>query len=103
MNNLPPEEWRKHLEDDDTVILDVRTPQEHEQEVIPNSVLLNIQESESFIEEVQKLDRDKKYMVYCHAGGRSAVACKLMQQFGFTDVHNLDGGITEWKDHYETH
>jgi len=102
MNNLEPQEWKAHLNDDDTVILDVRTPQEHEQEVIPNSILLNIQESDKFIDKVQDFNKDKKYMVYCHAGGRSAVACKLMQQFGFNDVYNLKGGITEWKNHYET-
>ena len=40
MNNLEPQEWKAHLNDDETVILDVRTPQEHEQEVIPNSLFM---------------------------------------------------------------
>jgi len=102
MNNLEPQDWKAQLNTDDAVILDVRTPEEHNQEVIPNSRLLNIQESNHFIDKVQEFDKNKKYMVYCHAGGRSAVACKLMKQLGFNDVYNLKGGITEWKNHYET-
>ena len=102
MNDLEPQDWQKHLNDDNTVVLDVRTPEEHEQEVIPNSVLLNIQETEHFAEKVQEFDKDKKYMVYCRAGRRSETACKMMEQLGFKDLNNLKGGITEWKKYYET-
>ena len=102
MDNLELQEWQKHLSDDNTVILDVRTPEENEESKIPNSILLNIQETDHFAEKVKEFDKDKKYMVYCRSGRRSESACKLMEELGFKDLHNLKGGIIEWSKYYET-
>ena len=37
------------------------------------------------------------YFVYCRSGARSAQACQLMSQLGFTSTYNLLGGILEWE------
>ena len=42
-------------------------------------------------------DRDKTVLVYCASGGRSALAGKTFQDFGYRDVRNL-GGFKEWVD-----
>ncbi len=39
--------------------------------------------------------REKTVIVYCASGGRSALAGKLLQDYGYTDVHNL-GGFKDW-------
>lgn len=97
MKNLDNKAWEKaQKEDQDSVILDVRTPEEYEEKHIPNSTLINIQESQEFVDEIQKLDKSKPYYVYCKSGGRSMMACNIMEQMGFSDVTNLEGGITEW-------
>ena len=45
---------------------------------------------------IQKLDKNKNYYVYCHSGVRSVQACQIMKSFGFENLYNLLGGISEW-------
>ena len=97
MKNLDNRTWEKaQKEDQNSIIIDVRTSEEYEEVRIPNSKLINIQEPQSFVDEIEKLDKSKSYFVYCKAGGRSMMACNIMAQMGFSDVANLEGGITEW-------
>jgi rhodanese-related sulfurtransferase len=49
------------------------------------------------MEEVQKLDKDVTYFVYCRTGVRSANSCLLMKELGFNNTYNLIGGIVDWK------
>lgn len=41
--------------------------------------------------------RERKVVVYCHSGGRSAMAADTLQQMGFKQVFNLEGGIVNWE------
>jgi rhodanese-related sulfurtransferase len=45
---------------------------------------------------LQDLDKSKNYYVYCHSGARSVQACQIMETFGFNNLSNLLGGISEW-------
>ena len=82
--------------DSNTIILDVRTDREFEAGSIPNSVQLDFM-SPDFKSEVEKLDPDKTYIVYCQSGGRSTAASKIMtKELGFKDVKNLEGGYATW-------
>ena len=47
-------------------------------------------------QEIEKLDKDSSYYVYCRTGVRSANSCQLMSELGFKNVFNLVGGIVEW-------
>jgi rhodanese-related sulfurtransferase len=97
MKNLNNKSWEKAQKaDENSVILDVRTPEEYEEKHIPNSTLINVQDAQNFVGEIEKLDKSKSYYVYCKSGGRSAMACNIMEQLGFEDVSNLEGGITDW-------
>jgi len=97
MKNLDSKAWEEELNaDENAVILDVRTPDEYEEKHIANSTLINVQEPQQFMSEVEKLDKNKSYFVYCKSGGRSMMACQIMLQSGFKNVVNLDGGITDW-------
>ena len=49
-------------------------------------------------EHFDQLDKSAEYVVHCKMGGRSARAVEQMQDFGFTNVVNLAGGILEWID-----
>jgi rhodanese-related sulfurtransferase len=40
--------------------------------------------------------RDDKWLVVCRTSGRSAMACDVLQQMGFTNVKNIAGGMTAW-------
>lgn len=97
---LGPEECRKILKgaDQDTcIILDVRTPDEYARGHIKGSVNENYFSPE-FRSIISKLDRDKKYLVYCAQGTRGSRTMNLMRDLGFSDVTNIQGGISAWQD-----
>ena len=97
MKNLDNKNWERAVNaDNNAVIIDVRTPEEYEEVRIPNSKLINVQEPQSFVDEIEKLDKSKAYFVYCKSGGRSMMACNIMAQMGFSKLANLEGGITDW-------
>ena len=77
------------------IVLDVRTPQELSEGVIPNYKQINLFNT-SFKEEIARLDRSKTYLVYCRSGNRSSKASALMAKMGFEYVLNLKGGIKAW-------
>ena len=81
----------------ESVILDVRTPEEYQAGHIPNAKLINIQNPHEFMNKLSELDASKKYYVYCRSGARSAQACQLLKQHGISDCYNLLGGVVEWK------
>ena len=89
-------EIEKHRDDPDFVILDVRTPDEYSEEHLENAHLLDVR-SKEFEDELEKMDKNKKYFVYCKAGLRGCRAVDLMQAHGYKDVHNIKGGIDKWK------
>lgn len=97
VENLDAESFRKKLEEDsDAVLLDVRTPMEHQMVRIPNSILIDIY-NPRFTQEIEKLDKNKSYYVYCRSGNRSYHAGNFMIEAGFEKVYNLEPGIIGWK------
>ena len=59
---------------------------------ITTSVLLTAEEAAR----IEGLPRDTPLVFYCKVGGRSQQAAEYFAQKGFTDVHNLVGGIDAW-------
>ncbi len=97
MADLSQNEWSTQLSNDQNAqILDVRTDEELEDGFIPNAIHLDIYSGQEFVEELKKLDNTKNYYVYCRSGGRSAQACAIMNQLGFSKTYNLMGGFSEW-------
>lgn len=98
MADLTQEQWISQLNDDDNaVILDVRTAKEVADGIIPNAIHLDIYKGQEFIDELEKLDKDKSYYVYCRSGNRSGQACSIMNQMGIDSAYNLMGGMLEWE------
>lgn len=98
MADLSQKDWTKQLnEDNNSVVLDVRTPEEVALGMIPNAIHIDIFKGQGFIDEVNQLDKTKNYYVYCKAGGRSGQACSVMNQLGFDNAYNLVGGFSQWK------
>jgi adenylyltransferase/sulfurtransferase len=49
------------------------------------------------LDNADQISRDKKVIVHCKVGGRSAKAIReLEDKFGFTNLYNLKGGILSW-------
>jgi rhodanese-related sulfurtransferase len=96
--DLSQNEWTEQLANDaDAIIIDVRTPEECAEGIIPNAICIDIFKGQGFIYEVDVLDKSKSMYVYCKAGGRSAQACGIMNQLGFEKTFNLIGGFMQWQ------
>jgi rhodanese-related sulfurtransferase len=98
MADLSQQEWEEQLEkDSNAVILDVRTEEEVEEGIIPNSINIDIYKGQEFVEELEKFDKTKNYYVYCRSGARSGQACAIMKNLGFDKAFNLQGGFMNWE------
>lgn len=91
-----PLEFNQLMKKKPGVLIDVRTTSEQKKGIIEGARMLDIF-SDNFELELDKLDRNKTYYVYCAAGGRSAEACEIMKRKGFMHVVDLEGGFTRWK------
>ncbi len=94
MKEVTVRELKKMMDDkEDFQLIDVREPHEHQftnigGELIPMNTIVN---------NVDKIDRNKKVISYCRSGNRSANVVKaLEQQFGFNNLYNLKGGVLDW-------
>ncbi len=95
--NLSEQEWWEKLQmDNNSVVLDVRTQDEWNRGIIPGAINIDIYKGQGFIYAIEELDKTKNYYVYCAAGSRSAQACNIMSQLGFSATYNLVGGISKW-------
>ena len=74
-------------------IIDVRTPAEFSGGHLDGAVNIDIQ-SPDFVSQIDGLDRNGSYVVYCRSGNRSGMAMAQMLDMGFTDVSNA-GSVEE--------
>jgi monothiol glutaredoxin len=73
-------------------LFDVRTPEEYEIASIEGARLVD-PETAKYIE---SLPKDTLMVFHCHHGGRSQSACEHFRELGFTNLHNMSGGINAW-------
>jgi len=84
---------RFETERDNYVWLDVRSQMEFDGGHIPGAKLIPVDQLEDRIAEVG--EKDKKYIVYCQSGGRSAAACTILNAKGYKNLFNAPG-MGEW-------
>jgi rhodanese-related sulfurtransferase len=87
--------FKAKMADPGIVLMDVRTPEETAQGMIEGAMQLDFR-NPNFESEVDKLDKDKTYLIYCRSGNRSGQACKMMAGKGFRHLYNLQGGYIDW-------
>ena len=80
-------------------LIDVRTPAEYADGHLAGSTMIDYKDS-SFDTEIDKLDKDATYLIYCRSGNRSGKAVHKMIGMGFTDVTNMEGGYNAWSSKY---
>lgn len=79
----------------DFVLLDIRTPEEYAAGKIEGSINLDFYAAD-FREQLDTLDKDTHYLVYCNSGNRSGQAIPIFEDLGFAEVDNLTTGISGW-------
>ncbi len=81
-------------EEQDYIILDVRTPEEYAEKHIPNAINVpNETIGEDVIPELP--DEEQLILVYCRSGNRSKQASDKLVSLGYTNVYEF-GGINDW-------
>jgi len=79
------------------IVLDVRTPEETAEGIIPNATIINLFDAD-FEARIKELPKDKEIYVYCRSGKRSAQAAEIVQKNGFDKIYNLTGGFMAWEE-----
>lgn len=77
----------------EVVIIDVREESEFQQGHIPGARLMPLDE---IADRLNEIPRDETVVVVCRSGVRSARAYQYLQEQGFTNVHDMQGGMLEW-------
>ena len=77
----------------DDLVIDVRTEEEYEEGHIPNVPNIPLDQLEERIAECKGY---KRIYCQCRSGARSQTACQILEENGFTETYNVDGGILAW-------
>ncbi len=80
----------------DVVILDIRTGEEFKDGHLAKAVNIDFYDK-AFGEKIDKLDKDKTYLVHCAVGGRSTKSLDQFKAKGFKNIYHLDGGYKAWE------
>lgn len=95
IKNISAKQARELIDNDkDVFILDVRTKDEYNEVHLKDAHLIPIQELE---QNLNNIPRDKKVVVHCAAGKRSARACEILKDKGLKSLFNVEGGIRTWE------
>jgi rhodanese-related sulfurtransferase len=92
-----PEEFESNMQGD-YLLLDVRTQGEFDEGHITDSTLIPVSELERRLDEINEY-KNLPVLVYCRSGNRSVTASNILLENGFTNVHNLLGGINAWNNY----
>lgn len=94
---VAPEQAAQVIEDAPSglVVLDIRTPEEFNEARLDGAINIDYYET-NFADQLDTLDKNDPYVMYCRSGNRSSDAVKTMKDLGFTEVYEIDGGIVNW-------
>lgn len=93
---IDPVEVKKLIDQGvDFTLIDVREPHEYQICKIPKAQLIPLGDLPKRLSE---LNASADLVIHCKSGARSAKACDLLRQNGFSKVRNMKGGILAWSD-----
>ncbi len=91
--HLSWEAFKEKAQEEDVVVIDIRTPDEYEQGKLFADALTGIDYYDStFEQKIAQLDPSKTYLIYCRSGNRTGKSIPLFEKYGLK-VYDLDGGI----------
>lgn len=96
IDHLSPQIFSKDLLSKGYTLLDIRTIAEYNEGHINGAKEIDYYQTQSFSDYLDSLDKNKKYLIYCHTGRRSGLALEIFKQKGFKNVSDLSGGYNSW-------
>lgn len=100
MKTITVEQLKQKLDNGEKInLIDVREPAEYAEanlggQLVPLGKIQSMQ-----VDELEDL-KDEEVIVHCRSGKRSMTACLLLDQLGFKNTYNVEGGILDWIDKY---
>ncbi len=85
------------LQEENVVLIDVRTPNEIASGYIPKTRFFLDVNHPGFDQKINELDTGFVYVMYCRSGERSSRAANQLIAKGFKNVYNLEGGISGYQ------
>ncbi len=84
---------------DDFILVDVLSPENYEDEHIPGSINIPLEDIEKKANEL--LDKDKEIIVYCGSSqcNMSSQAAEELARLGYKEAYDYEGGLQDWKNH----
>ena len=82
------------LNNDDVLLIDVREQWEYDEGHLPGITLIPMGDVPNRLSEIPT---DKEVILTCRSGNRSGQVTDFLRQQGYTNVHNLEGGIVAWQ------
>ena len=103
VENLTPDQVASELESGDAILVDVREPQEREAAAIPGAIsaprgMLEFYADPSLPYHKEEFAPEKRIILHCASGGRSALGAATLKNMGYKNVAHLDGGIKAWQE-----
>jgi rhodanese-related sulfurtransferase len=94
MQDITVHQLKKKIENkEDIILLDIRLGFEVLNGMIEGAIHIPMK---TLPENLNKLDKNKEIIVYCHSGGRSAYAADYLRKLGY-NARSLEGGMMEWE------
>lgn len=95
---ISPEEAKTAMAaEEDLNLIDVRTPEEFAEGNIMGAENINFFDKD-FKAQVEHLDKEEPVYIYCRSGARSAKAAVQLQEMGFKEIYDIQGGYLNWED-----
>ena len=87
------EEMRNRLDDDNTVVIDIRGISEHEEGHIPGAWNIH---TGHLVDHLAEIPKDKTVVLSCQTGVRSSLGVSILEREGFTNIVNFPKGFDGW-------
>ncbi|MBS1263398.1 MAG: Thiosulfate sulfurtransferase GlpE [Methanonatronarchaeales archaeon] len=94
--DVTPEKAYGIIQEQDPVVLDVRTRAEYRRGHVPGAINVPVESPNELKERWSEVPEGRPVVVYCRSGRRSAVASELLTEKGYGQVYNILGGIDRW-------
>lgn len=96
-NQMDPTAAIRLMNNEHAVVLDVREVADFSKGHIKNARNVPMSSLRSQLDSLAK-HKDKPVLAYCRSGNQSGRACRMLKRSGFSNVHNLAGGVLNWQD-----
>lgn len=95
---LPREVFLDSISQREAQLADIRTPEERAHDGnFPNAKNIDFLDDDFYQQMEENFDKDKPLYIHCRRGIKSHKAIKKLQELGFDEIYELEGGFDDWR------